>query len=93
MLDLTLAETAGTFIGAWGLAQSIARGLATILGGAVLDLGRAIFQVPVLAYGTVFTVQAIGMLLAILLLNRVNVREFSEGTKQAIANVLQQELD
>lgn len=93
MLDLTASEAAGTFIGAWGLAQAIARGSATILGGAVLDLGRAIFQVPVLAYGTVFTVQAIGMLLAILLLNRVNVREFSEGTKQAIANVLQQELD
>ncbi len=93
MLDLTASEAAGTFIGAWGLAQAIARGSATILGGAVLDLGRAIFQVPVLAYGTVFTLQAIGMLLAILLLNRVNVREFSEGTKQAIANVLQQELD
>ncbi|MBE9142341.1 BCD family MFS transporter [Planktothrix mougeotii] len=93
MLDLTLAETAGTFIGAWGLAQALARGLATILGGAVLDLGRAIFQVPVLAYGTVFTVQAIGMMLAIILLNRVNVREFSENTKRAIANVLEQELD
>lgn len=93
MLDLTLAETAGTFIGAWGLAQAMARGLATVLGGAVLDLGRAIFQVPVLAYGTVFTVQAIGMILAIVLLNRVNVREFSENTKRAIANVLEQELD
>ncbi len=93
MLDLTASEAAGTFIGAWGLAQAIARGSATILGGAVLDLGRAIFQVPVLAYGTVFTVQAIGMILAILLLNRVNVREFSEGTKQAITKVLEQEFD
>ncbi len=30
MLDLTAAETAGTFIGAWGLAQAIARGLSTV---------------------------------------------------------------
>lgn len=93
MLDLTLAETAGTFIGAWGLAQAMARGLATVLGGAILDLGRAIFQVPFLAYGSVFAVQAIGMILAIVLLNRVNIREFSETAKQAIANVLEQELD
>ncbi|MEO0852171.1 MAG: BCD family MFS transporter, partial [Cyanobacteria bacterium J06648_11] len=45
MLDLTAAETAGTFIGAWGLAQAIARGSATVLGGAVLDLGRSLFNV------------------------------------------------
>lgn len=93
MLDLTLAETAGTFIGAWGLAQAMARGLATVLGGAILDLGRAIFQVPFLAYGSVFAVQAVGMILAIVLLNRVNIREFNETARQAIANVLEQELD
>jgi BCD family chlorophyll transporter-like MFS transporter len=40
MLDLTIAETAGTFIGAWGLAQAIARGSATVLGGGLLGLGQ-----------------------------------------------------
>lgn len=93
MLDLTLAETAGTFIGAWGLAQAMARGLSTVLGGAFLDLGRVLFKVPLLAYSTVFSVQAVGMIAAIALLSRVNIREFSETTKQAIANVLEQEID
>jgi BCD family chlorophyll transporter-like MFS transporter len=39
MLDLTAAETAGTFIGAWGLAQALARGVATVTGGLCLMQG------------------------------------------------------
>ena len=65
MLDLTAAETAGTFIGAWGLSQAMARGIATISGGAILDFGRTLFGVPILAYGLVFAVPAVGMILAV----------------------------
>lgn len=93
MLDLTAAETAGTFIGAWGLAQSMARGIATLMGGAVLDLGRTIFSAPVLAYSLVFAVQSVGMIVAISLLSRVNIREFQENAQKAIAAVLESELD
>jgi BCD family chlorophyll transporter-like MFS transporter len=93
MLDLTAAETAGTFIGAWGLAQAIARGLSTVSGGAVLDLGRLLFGVPVLSYGLVFATQAAGMILAVVLLGRVNIHEFRENAKDAIAAVMAGELD
>lgn len=93
MLDLTAAETAGTFIGAWGLAQAMARGLSTLLGGAVLDIGRSIFTVPVLAYCTVFAVQAVGMMVAISMLRYVNIKEFQENAQKAIATVLETELD
>lgn len=93
MLDLTAAETAGTFIGAWGLAQAIARGLSTLAGGAVLDLGRLLFGVPVLSYGLVFATQAAGMILAVVLLRRVNIHEFRENAKDAIAAVMAGELD
>jgi BCD family chlorophyll transporter-like MFS transporter len=50
MLDLTAAETAGTFIGAWGLAQAMAQASATVLGGALLDLGRQLFPQTFLAF-------------------------------------------
>jgi len=104
MLDLTVAETAGTFIGAWGLAQAMARGSATVLGGGVLDLGRIIFlgsnnatgvdQSQVfLAYGLVFILQAVGMMVAILLLNRVDIKEFQANAKAAITAALQSEMD
>jgi BCD family chlorophyll transporter-like MFS transporter len=93
MLDLTAAETAGTFIGAWGLSQAMARGLATVLGGAVLNLGKMLFTVPVLAYGTVFALQAVGMIWAVWLLRRINVQEFQDNAKAAIASVMEGELD
>jgi MFS transporter, BCD family, chlorophyll transporter len=93
MLDLTAAETAGTFIGAWGLAQALARAVATVLGGAVLDLGRVIFSNLTLAYALVFGLQAIGMITAVWLLGRVNVNEFRTDTKAAITAVLQGDLD
>lgn len=93
MLDLTAAETAGTFIGAWGLAQAMARGIATVTGGAVLDLGKTLFTTPVLAYGLVFVLQAVGMLSAIWFLSRVDVAEFQTNAKSAIASVMESEID
>jgi BCD family chlorophyll transporter-like MFS transporter len=93
MLDLTAAETAGTFIGAWGLAQAMARGVATVSGGAILDLGRSLFGVPMLAYGLVFAVPVVGMILAVWLVGRVNVREFQDNAKTAIATILENDLD
>jgi BCD family chlorophyll transporter-like MFS transporter len=93
MLDLTAAETAGTFIGAWGLAQALARAIATVTGGAVLSLGRQLFSNLVLAYGLVFAIQATGMILAVWFLNRVNVKEFQDNSRKAIAAVLESELD
>ena len=93
MLDLTAAETAGTFIGAWGLAQAMSRALATVVGGVILDIGKAIFTTPVLAYGSVFAVQALGMLLSIFILDRVNVLEFKNTTGKAMATVMEGDLD
>jgi len=93
MLDLTAAETAGTFVAAWGLAQAIARGIAVVTGGLLLDVGRSLFSAPVLAYGIVFIPQAVGMVLAIWFLDRVNVAEFRTNADQAIASVLEGEID
>ena len=93
MLDLTAAETAGTFIGAWGLAQAMSRGLATLFGGVVLDLGKSIFATPLMSYSLVFAIQALGMLLAIAFLERVNVKEFKDNTRKALSTVMEGELD
>jgi MFS transporter, BCD family, chlorophyll transporter len=93
MLDLTAAETAGTFIGAWSLAQAMARGFSVIAGTAVLSLGKNIMPNLALAYGLVFALEAAGMIAAIWFLNRVNVQEFKTNAKQAIASILESELD
>ena len=93
MLDLTAAETAGTFIGAWGLAQAMSRGLATLVGGAILDLGKSVFATPLMSYSLVFIIQALGMFVAIAFLERVNVKEFKENTGKALSAVMEGDLD
>lgn len=93
MLDLTVAETAGTFFGAWGLAQALAQALATATGGTLLDVGRRWFTLPLPAYGFVFVLEALCMLVAITILNRIDVSAFQDKTQVAIATILQQDLD
>jgi MFS transporter, BCD family, chlorophyll transporter len=95
MLDLTAAETAGTFIGAWGLAQAFARGTAKVAGGAVLDIGKNLFGDANLfwAYSVVFALQAGSMLLAIYFLDRINVQEFRTKAKEAINAVITNDID
>ena len=97
MIDLTAAETAGTFIGAWGLAQAVAQGIASLVGGGLLTLGKAIagIETPtqlVMAYGLVFFAQAIGMLVAIALVSRVNIQSFQLDAKQAINAAIESDL-
>ncbi len=93
MLDLTVAETAGTFIGAWGLSQAMARGFSTVLGGVVLYLGKSIFSVPVFSYSLVFLMQSIGMLFAIHILKYVSIKEFKNDAKSAISVVMEGDLE
>jgi BCD family chlorophyll transporter-like MFS transporter len=50
-------------------------------------------KTPLFAYGLVFAIQAVVMLLALGLLNWVNVTEFQRNAKQAIASILENELD
>ena len=93
MLDLTAAKTAGTFVGAWGLAQAMSRGLATFGGGVILDLGKSIFAATLLSYSLVFAIQAVAMILAIVILDRVDIKEFKESTATALSTVMEGDLD
>ena len=88
MLDLTVAESAGTFVGAWGLSQSLAKGLATVIGGTALQLSTTLFSDITIAYGFVFSLEALAMIVAVKLLDRVNVREFQTTAKDAVKAVI-----
>jgi MFS transporter, BCD family, chlorophyll transporter len=94
MLDFTLPETAGTFIGAWGLSQALSKGFATIFGGAFLDIGKRLFGSDlILAYGLVFCIQALAMVVAVTLLDRVNVREFKSDGKDIVRATIATDFD
>jgi BCD family chlorophyll transporter-like MFS transporter len=98
MLDLTLPQAAGTFVGVWGLAQALSRALGKVVGGGLLDLGRwlqaasGLGQDPLPAYVLVLVVEMAVALLALVLLARVNLRQFREDTGRTLSKVLALEL-
>lgn len=98
MLDLTLPQAAGTFVGVWGLAQALSRALGKVFGGGLLDLGRFLhLQVtgstdPFPAYALVLGVELLVAAAALLLLNRVNLRQFREDTGRSLSRVLALEI-
>ena len=95
MLGLTSPVMAGTFIGVWGLAQAYARGLATISGGALLSLFGHLSGTPngFTAYASVFLVQAVGLLLAGVMLLRVDTALFQQRVQRALGDLVAFEMD
>ncbi|MGI8501773.1 MAG: PucC family protein, partial [Hassallia sp.] len=73
--------------------QAMARALATVFGGGLLNLGKSFLATPLQAYGLVFATQAVGILVALWFLSQVNVREFQDNAKQAIASIMSNDLD
>jgi MFS transporter, BCD family, chlorophyll transporter len=94
MLDLTLPEAAGAFVGVWGMAQALSRALGKVIGGGLFDLGRSLpfGPGPYPAYALVLTVELLIALAALLMLSRVNVRQFREDTGRSLERVLAMEL-
>ncbi len=79
MLDMTTPEQAGLFIGAWGVADAAARGVGMMLGSVVRDVMTRFTGDAVLAYVTVFTIEAALLLISLVLLTRVNVTAFQDN--------------
>jgi BCD family chlorophyll transporter-like MFS transporter len=78
MLDMTLAGQVGAFIGAWGMADALARLLGTLLSGALRDSVQALTGNPAAAYIAVFMIEALALCISLLLLKRISVARFRE---------------
>lgn len=76
MLDMTTTEQAGLYIGAWGVADAIARGIGMLLGGIVRDMITWTTGNVGLGYITVFFIEAIFLLLSLALLAQIDAVRF-----------------
>jgi BCD family chlorophyll transporter-like MFS transporter len=76
MMDLTIKGQAGLFVGAWTLAQALARFSSSVLSGSIHDLVVGLNGGSHVAYAIIFCIQAAGMLLVTWLLLHINVLSF-----------------
>jgi len=81
MLDMTTARV-GLFIGAWGVADALARFTGNMLAGVVRDVVAGLSQNNITGYGAVFTIQAALLLVSWFMLRRVDVHHFQEENAQ-----------
>jgi len=76
MMDMTSIAGAGLYLSLWTVSETLARGAGTALGGALRDIGFALFGNINIAYGGVFLVQAVGFALTLFVLSRVSIVDF-----------------
>jgi BCD family chlorophyll transporter-like MFS transporter len=88
MLDMTLAGQVGVFIGAWGMADALARLCGNLLAGAVRDGIQSLTHSPSAGYVTVFLIEALALGVSLLLLRRIDVARFRSSDTAPIDELL-----
>jgi MFS transporter, BCD family, chlorophyll transporter len=88
MLDMTLVGQVGAFIGAWGMADALARLLGNLGSGIVRDSIHAWTGDAAAGYVTVFIVEALALGVSLLLLRHISVARFRSGHGSATDELL-----
>jgi MFS transporter, BCD family, chlorophyll transporter len=83
MLDMTTAQV-GLYIGAWGIADALARLFGSVLSGVVRDVVAHVSGNPVLGYITVFIIEGVMLAVSLVMLSRIDVQAFRR-TSQSLA--------
>lgn len=78
MFDLTVVGSVGLFIGAWGFANAMSRLAGNVLAGVLRDLTTLLTGNAVFGYVLVFTLEAVMLLVAILMLTRLSITSFRQ---------------
>jgi BCD family chlorophyll transporter-like MFS transporter len=84
LMAVTTAAQAASYLALWSVIQLISRGLGIAAGGFVRDIVKTATGEVSLAYGTVFMVEAVGLLLCIWLLLRVDIAGFTSSHRDSI---------
>lgn len=77
MMDMTVEGATGLYMGLWGMAQAFGNGASSFGGGALhTGLIESGLLAPSTAYFTIFSIEALGMMTAAIILWRLSVSQF-----------------
>lgn len=88
MLDMTIPQAAGLYIGAWGVANFAGQALGNIISGFLRDLFYSLTGNVLVGYSAVFGMEVVGLLIAIWLFRTISVEEFRRDAEVRIHDVL-----
>jgi BCD family chlorophyll transporter-like MFS transporter len=82
MFELTIPGMVGLYIGAWGFANALSRLVGSVLGGVVRDVVTQVTGHGLSGYLVVFGIEALMLLIATVMLYRINVNAFRTQAKE-----------
>jgi len=78
MFDLTVPEKVGLYIGAWGFSNGLSRLVGLLMAGVVADLATKFTGNALSGYLVVFSMEALMLLIAAIMLYRIDVGAFQK---------------
>jgi BCD family chlorophyll transporter-like MFS transporter len=82
MFDLTIPGMVGLYIGAWGFSNALSRLVGSVLGGVVRDVVTQATGHALSGYLVVFSIEALMLLIATVMLYRINVNAFKKQVEE-----------
>jgi BCD family chlorophyll transporter-like MFS transporter len=82
MFDLTVPEKVGLYIGAWGFSNGLSRLVGLLMAGAVADLATRLTGNALSGYLVVFSLEALMLFIAAIMLYRIDVTAFRKQVKE-----------
>lgn len=82
MFDLTVPEKVGLYIGAWGFSNGLSRLVGLLMAGVVADLVTRITGNPLSGYLIVFSLEALMLFIAAIMLYRIDVPAFKRQVEE-----------
>jgi BCD family chlorophyll transporter-like MFS transporter len=82
MFDLTIPGMVGLYIGAWGFSNALSRLTGSVLGGVVRDVVTQATGNALSGYLVVFSIEALMLLIATIMLYRINVNAFRKQVEE-----------
>jgi len=82
MFELTVPEKVGLYIGAWGFSNGLSRLTGLLMAGVVADLATFATGDALNGYLVVFGIEALMLLIAAILLTRIDVAKFKKQVEE-----------
>jgi BCD family chlorophyll transporter-like MFS transporter len=82
MFDLTVPEKVGLYIGAWGFSNGLSRLVGLLMAGVVADLATQLTGNALSGYLIVFSIEALMMFIAAIMLYRIDVNAFRKQVEE-----------
>jgi len=88
MLDMTIVQAAGLYMGAWGVANFAGQAVGNIASGLTRDVSFRLTGSQIVGYSTVFALEIVGLLAAVLLFRGITVETFRRQAEVQLSDIL-----